>query len=249
MPDRVWSPYCGAAPGPADFLSRWNADPLLLIAIVVAMAAYASLLLSGRVQLKRPIAVPLVFALCIFLFVSPFCALTSALFSARVLHHVMLTAVVAPLVVLAFPATKIGNSHVFYIAPALYAAVFWFWHIPVFYEYAMSSAAIYWAMQATLFASAAWLWASIRAAPALIGLLSLVTSMMQMGLLGAVLTFAPQPLYAPHLFTTAVWNLQPLTDQQIGGVLMWTIGAGAYMAAAMFIAFRLLSGSRVRAAC
>src|SRR3546814_5393323 len=36
-------------------------------------------------------------ALLAVLFISPFCALTSALFSARVVHHVLLTACAAPL--------------------------------------------------------------------------------------------------------------------------------------------------------
>ena len=42
-------------------------------------------------------------ALMVVVFVSPLCALSSALFSARVLHHVLLIAVVAPLLALAFP--------------------------------------------------------------------------------------------------------------------------------------------------
>ena len=40
-------------------------------------------------------------ALALLLFVSPFCAFTSALFSARVTHHVLLTAGIAPLLMLA----------------------------------------------------------------------------------------------------------------------------------------------------
>ena len=49
-----------------------------------------------------------------------------------------------------------------------------------------------------------------------------------MGLLGALLTFAPHALYVPHLLTTVAWNLMPLEDQQIGGLLMWLPGGFVY---------------------
>jgi putative membrane protein len=47
---------------------------------------------------------------------------------------------------------------------------------------------------------------------------------MQMGLLGAILTLAEHPLFAPHLLTTQAWGLTPLEDQQLGGALMWVPG-------------------------
>ncbi len=48
-------------------------------------------------------------ALMFVIFVSPLCALASALFSARVLHHVLLIAAVAPLLAVAFPLRRIGS--------------------------------------------------------------------------------------------------------------------------------------------
>ena len=38
------------------------------------------------------------------------------------------------------------------------------------------------------------------------------------GLLGALLTFTDQPVYAPHFLTTASWGLSPLEDQQAAGL-------------------------------
>lgn len=43
--------------------------------------------------------------------------------------------------------------------------------------------------------------------------------MIEMGLLGALITFAPAPLYAPHLGTTHEWGLSPFEDQQLTGML------------------------------
>ena len=61
---------------------------------------------------------------------------------------------------------------------------------------------------------------------------------MQMGLLGALITFAGQPLYAPHFFTTEPWGLSALEDQQVAGLIMWAPSAGLYLAAALAIAGR-----------
>ena len=79
--------YCGPAPGPEDFWVRWNFDPLLLTAL---------LLLSMIVIRARSHQGMLAVGVLVLAFVSPLCALSSALFSARVVHHVLLVAVAAP---------------------------------------------------------------------------------------------------------------------------------------------------------
>ncbi|WP_246450478.1 cytochrome c oxidase assembly protein [Sphingomonas rhizophila] len=65
----------------------------------------------------------------------------------------------------------------------------------------------------------------------------LVTTV-QMGLLGALITFAANPLYAPHFSVTAPWGLSPLEDQQMAGLIMWAPSAGLYLAAALWTAAR-----------
>jgi cytochrome c oxidase assembly factor CtaG/cytochrome c2 len=42
-----------------------------------------------------------------------------------------------------------------------------------------------------------------------------------MGMIGAVLTFAPAPLYGAYLHTTQAYGLSPLDDQQLAGIIMW----------------------------
>jgi cytochrome c2 len=42
-----------------------------------------------------------------------------------------------------------------------------------------------------------------------------------MGLIAAILTLAPQPLYAVHLHTTQAFGMTPLADQQLAGAIMW----------------------------
>lgn len=42
-----------------------------------------------------------------------------------------------------------------------------------------------------------------------------------MGMIGAVLTFAPAPLYGVYLHTAPAYGLTPLEDQQLAGIIMW----------------------------
>ena len=230
----LWLPYCGAAPVPADWLGRWNLDPLLL----VAMAGGAALLwrLTDAPAGRRLLTIAV--AIGVLLFVSPLCALSSALFSARVTHHVLLAAVVAPLLVFAVPERHTRWPGSLALWTALQALAFWLWHAPGLYAAALSSTALYWLMQVTLLGTAAGFWAALRRAPAPAGIAALLASTVQMGLLGALLTFAGTPLYAPHAHTTGPWGLSALEDQQLAGLIMWAPSAGLYLASALFLVHR-----------
>jgi putative membrane protein len=59
--------------------------------------------------------------------------------------------------------------------------------------------------------------------------------MLQMGLLGAWLTFAGRPLFAVHAATTWAWGLSQLQDQQLGGLIMWVIGGFLLTAGALVV--------------
>jgi putative membrane protein len=58
--------------------------------------------------------------------------------------------------------------------------------------------------------------------------------MLLMGLLGALIVFAGQPLYAPHFASTLAWNMTPLEDQQAAGLIMWAPAAAAYLLVALW---------------
>ena len=65
---------------------------------------------------------------------------------------------------------------------------------------------------------------------------------------GALLTFAGQELYAPHLATTAPFDLSPLEDQQLAVLIMWVPASLPYLAAALFRLAGLLGTEDRRAA-
>lgn len=226
MVDAVWTPYCGPAPDPAEALSRWNGDPVLWVVVTAATVA-GLVLLRGPERGRYAAAMT---ALVIG-FISPLCALSSALFTARTLHHLLLVLAAAPLLALCLPAMRKPRLAA---ATAAQAVVFWAWHAPGLYAQALSHDAIYWLMQFTILGSAVWFWAAVRSARGHAAVAALLAAMLLMGLLGALIVFAGQPLYAPHFASTMAWNMTPLEDQQAAGLIMWAPAAAAYLLVALW---------------
>lgn len=220
--------YCGPAPLPSELATSWNFDPMVL-AVLLGMAL---------VLRRRPTGLAAVAVLAVAL-VSPLCALSSALFSARIVHHVLLVAVAAPLLALAAPARR-GDERGIALPFLLSAVVLWAWHVPAAYDAALANVAVYWTMQLTLLGSAALFWRAVFAeSRSPVGrLVFVVAAFAQMGLLGAILTFASEPLYSAHAMTTLAWGLMPIEDQRLGGLLMWVPAGIPYAVAAALIARR-----------
>src|SRR6516225_4154195 len=160
--------FCGPAAIPEDIWARWNTDPLLM-ALLAALAV-----IVGRGRVADASAAWGAIALMGLLFVSPLCALSSALFSAQVLHHVLLTAAVAPLLAVAFPLRGLGSPPLATLVGAQ-AVILWLWHAPGPYAWGLASLPAYWLMQISLLGSAWLMWRAIltpaaHPGPALIAL-------------------------------------------------------------------------------
>jgi len=229
--DRVWTPYCGAGPVPAELWARWNLDPAMLALFVVLGGVL--LMMSAN----RRLAIAALMTLGVT-FVSPLCALSSALFAARTVHHVLLVTATAPLIAYALPRPARPPHLAAWTAS--FVAVFWAWHAPAAYGWAMSSDLVYALMQSTLLLTAVMAWRAVRVARPAGAVSALLATMVLMGLVGALLTFAPRAFYAPHALTTAAWGLTPLEDQQVAGLIMWIPAAGVYLACAVSILSRVL---------
>jgi putative membrane protein len=227
--------FCGPAAIPEDIWTRWNTDPLL----IAVLAALAVIVRRGRVADAS--AAWGAIALMVLLFVSPLCALSSALFSARVLHHALLIGAVAPLLAVAFPLRGLGSPPLAMLVGAQ-AMILWLWHAPGPYAWGLASLPAYWLMQISLLGSAWLMWRAILAPAAQPGpaLIALVATMGQMGLLGALIVFAPRPLYVVHLATTTAWGLSPLADQQLAGLLMWVPAIFPYFGVGLWLAWSSL---------
>jgi putative membrane protein len=250
-PERI--AYCGAPPAPGALAARWNLDPVLwaMLAGLTVLSLWAAHRFSVSPTRRRLAAAGwLIAALAL---VSPLCALSVSLFSARVGQHMILTLIAAPLIALGEPFAALASL----IAPrrgwrpggrpllaaVIFAGLLWLWHSPAAYDLTFVSTPIYWTMHVTLIGAAIWLWSELfaadgrRAVPAVAAALIAIVAM---SLVGALITFSPRPLYAPHAVTTVAWGLSQLEDQQLGGAIMWVPGGVVFLAAALAPIFRAL---------
>jgi len=129
-------------------------------------------------------------------------------------------------------------------------AVVWGWHLPAARALALHPVGLL-AEQASFLLAGLLLWSAVlgamdgaavsrRAA----GVGALLLTSMHMTLLGVLIGLAPQPLYPQHHVPT---GFDPLTDQQLGGVIMLLLGTGSYLIgglAALATLLRQRSGER-----
>ncbi|WP_427024218.1 cytochrome c oxidase assembly protein [Aureimonas ureilytica] len=223
-------PYCGAPPTPNELLSSWNLDSAVLTLLGLALL-FGERRLTGAARTWHRLAV----ASLVLAFVSPLCALSSALFSARVAHHLLLISLAAPLLALAWPQRRALPVLGLSALALVHVVLVWVWHAPAPYALALGSDAIYWLMEISLLGSAVFLWRGLLAPGASLMRVLLVHLgiVAQMGLLGALITFAPAPLYAPHFLSTLPFGLSALEDQQLAGLLMWVPANLPYLLAAL----------------
>ena len=205
--------------------------------------------------------------------VSPVDAMGGALFSAHMVQHELLMVLAAPLLVTARPL----EAWAWALAPRwrrlaggffhtagwragwrvlvdpmgawlIHAIVLWTWHVPRFFEAALANDGWHALQHASFLASALLFWWSVFAASMRsgAGLASVFTTMLHTGGLGALLTFAPAAWY-PHYAGTPAYGLTALEDQQLGGLVMWAIGALPYFAVGLAIVARWLQPSRAPA--
>jgi putative membrane protein len=220
-------PYCGIPPTPQSLVERWNLDPVLLICLAVLAVS------SIAAEPRRWKYLVCGWTLATLALVSPLCALSVSLFSARISQHLILTFIAAPLVAVGLPETWRARPLRWTF---IFSAVLWFWHMPAPYDTTFQSVGVYWLMHVTLFGSGVMLWHGLlRHDPdqALRAIGSGTVASMAMGLLGAVFALSTQAMFAVHYLTTGAWGLSPVRDQQLGGVLMWVPAIAVFLFAAI----------------
>jgi cytochrome c oxidase assembly factor CtaG len=72
-------------------------------------------------------------------------------------------------------------------------------------------------------------------------MLSLFTTMVHTGALGALITLAPGLWYPLYVEPCSALGVDPLHDQQLGGLIMWVPAATAYLIGGLAIATRWLT--------
>lgn len=207
--------------------------------------------------------------------VSPLHALGEALFSAHMAQHELLMTIAAPLLVLGRPVVPAlfalpagarrgasgwtqrpwfravwGRLTRPGIAWLLHAIAIWGWHAPGLYDATLRSDFVHTLQHLSFLGTALLFWWTVLH-PSWSGrgmaMLSLFTTMLHTGALGAILTVSATPWYPAYATTTRAWGLTPLEDQQLGGLIMWIPGGIAYLVAALALLGYSLRESERRA--
>jgi putative membrane protein len=123
----------------------------------------------------------------------------------------------------------------------LQVGVLWFWHAAAPYDAALDNQFLHLLEHASFLVTAVLFWhvvIGVRGAARVsggLGVLLVFAMAMQSVFLSVLLTFARTPWYSGYATTTASWGLDPLTDQQVAGVIMWIPAGGIYLAAALVL--------------
>lgn len=223
-------PYCGAPPEPSEIWYRWNFDPILLTAFGALAIAWLWHGMHDR-SLRRDLAFASGLSIAVISFVSPLCALSVALFSARVAQHLILVLLAAPLIAFALERRFAGLPLALWsalLSVATFSVLFWFWHFPAPYAATLQSSTVYWAMHLSLFISAIGLWfvimRQLQEAP-LTGAVVALAAAIPMGLLSALLMFSSHVWHEWHALLAPAWGYSGAEDQTLAALLMWVPGS------------------------
>lgn len=192
---------------------------------------------------------------------SPLHALSERyLFTAHMVQHLLLTLVAAPLLLAGTPGwllrailstTRLTGVTRFLLHPVVafltFNVVFLVAHLPGLYEQALALEPLHAVEHQLFLATAVVFWLPVLSPlpdalpryPVVGQILYFFAQMFPSTLLGALLTHAERPLYPTYdLAPRIVPGLEPLADQQIGGLLMW-VGGGTYFVVAAGVVFFL----------
>jgi cytochrome c oxidase assembly factor CtaG len=207
----------------------------------------------------------LVFALC-----SPLDTLSAALFSAHMVQHETMMLIAAPLLVLGRPlgvwiwalprkarqcvgravrASAFARAWRGLTAPLagwiLHAAALWGWHAPAMFEAALAHSWVHTLQHASFLLTALIFWWTVFGDGASRqsgghAMLSVFTTMVHTSALGALISLAPGLWYPSYVEPTSALGIDPLHDQQAGGLIMWVPAAVVYLIGGLAIAGRWL---------
>jgi putative membrane protein len=197
--------------------------------------------------------------------ISPLDALSLVMLSAHMVQHMLLIMVAAPLLALGGAPLAIiwalspndraqvgrwwrqrRTLRLFWhgltrplVVWFLNVFVLWFWHMPPFYQAALTNEWLHALEHITFFVSALLFWwlvvqaGTFRQLSQGAAVLFIFTMALQGGLLGWLLTFSETVWYPAYAATAPAWGLSALEDQQLAGAIMWIPSGIIYAVAAL----------------
>jgi putative membrane protein len=138
-------------------------------------------------------------------------------------------------------------------ASVLHAAVMLLWHLPAATQWALRVEWVHWTMHGSFLVAGLWFWSALLRClrdpkiGAGAGVMALLAVMIQMGLVGGLLTFSRRSLYPVYELRAPALGLDPLGDQQLAGLLMWVPACLPYLFGALWLMWRALRDPQARA--
>lgn len=268
-------PGLSGAPAPFSGPPAWLMSMLALAALLYAAGVWRLWRHAGLwrgVARGHAVCYALGWLTLVLALASPLDALSGQLFSAHMVQHELLMIVCAPLLVagrplaawawaLPLPVLRALRRAGAWSVPALawhvltrplaawalHGLAVWLWHVPALFNAALHSEAVHQWQHFSFFASALLFW-YLALAPRGTGIAYLFTTMLHTGALGALITLAPTVWYTGYGDAPARLGIDPLEDQQFGGLVMWVPAAFAYLLAALVSMGRWLARGAARGA-
>lgn len=215
--------------------------------------------------------------LLVIALVSPLHPWGQELFSAHMTQHELLMIGAAPLLILGRPAVvmlwagsrstiqelmqwkqalALDQAHDWLIRPfiawVIHVAALWIWHVPALFQSTLDSELSHALQHLSFLGTALLFWQAVLRGPQRrmgygVGVLYLFATVVQTGALGALITFSSHLWYPRYGDRAMAWGLTPLTDQQLGGLIMWVPGGLIYVMAGLVLFARWLEEAGERA--
>lgn len=246
------------------FLS-WQFEPAAVVGISVTAYLYFRWIKlyeqrnpdAEPISNGRKITFVLGLATFVLALLSPVDTFGAYLLSMHMVQHILLTIVGPPLLILGLPKPMVAAMATLgtpwriwraltnpIAAFILFNAFFSLLHLPILYNLILTNEVVHVGSHLILMGTALLSWWSVLApgreygeiAPAL-KILYLTAHTVPSQIVGAVITLASGPLYPEYTNAPMrLWGLSLQSDQEIGGLLMWT-GMGMFYLAVAGIAF------------
>jgi putative membrane protein len=235
----------------------WDWEPSVIVGCAALAACYLAVVRKRSLS-RMPFFLAGVMLLLLDL-VSPIDALADRyLFSAHIVQHFLLALVIPPLLLLGTPSFELGAlskvERVIGQPPVswlLGVGTMLAWHIPALFNAALANDGLHVFQHLSFLITGVIFWWPIlgplqdRHLTPLVAVSYLFSACVCCSLLGAFLTFGPVGLYPAYLNPPEqLWGLDPKSDQQLGGMLMWIPGCFVYLAGILSTVMRWYGAER-----
>jgi putative membrane protein len=255
--------------------SSWNYSWHILLTLFLMMLFYFR---GWKKTIRKPSSKNITFFILsilslIIALISPVDPLSDKLGFVHMIQHTLLMMVAAPLLVMSSPDFFImrsipsglwklkGIRNVYpkmikiyrYNKPmtiwALYAVTLWLWHLPIFYEAALTNSIVHDVQHLAFFLTSYLFWRVVldrsekRRLNSNLGVLYLFVASLHAMILGVLMAFSPVAWYDQYVVTAPVYGFTGLEDQQIAGYIMWMPAGISYFVVAVVLMKRVLQDS------